>query len=288
MAFVDFHVHTLRSDGTETPESILAQARACGIGTLAITDHNYALDPAPYREAYPDIRLIQGCEFSSKYLNSKGKEQELHIVGLGFDPNHPLIQEVLRKNQPDRKPYINAILAKLRELDIHVGTYEELMSEHPHSLHVGRTHIAMKMHRLGYVSSPEEAFDEYIGGFGRRRAYVKNPLTYVSPQECIHAIREAGGIPILAHLYYYQLEEVEQRELLRLFKSLAGDRAGIETDYAAYSPEQRESLRRLAKEYALLPSAASDYHGKHKGETLAQGFPSEDFQALLSALGINE
>ena len=288
MAFVDFHVHTLRSDGVDSPETILAQARACGIGILAITDHNYALDPAPYTDAYPDIRLIQGCEFSSKYLNSKGQEKELHIVGLGFDPKHPLIQEVLRKNQPNREPYINAILAKLRELDIHVGTYEELIAEHPDSLHVGRSHIAMKMHRLGYVSTPEEAFDEYIGGFGRRRAYVENPLTYVSPQECIHAIKEASGIPILAHLYYYQVEEAEQRELLCLFKSLAGDRGGMETDYAAYSPEQRANLRKLAKEYDLLPSAASDYHGKHKGETLAQGFKEEDFQALLSALGINE
>lgn len=284
MAYIDFHVHTVLSDGMQTPETVVTEAEKCGIGIMAITDHNHTMDLTLLQQSHPGIRLVQGCEFSSKYIDQKGKEKELHIVGLGFDPRHPLIQEVLRKNQPDRRPYINAILAKLRALDIHIGTYDELMAEHPDSLHVGRTHIAMKMHRLGYTSSVDEAFDEYIGGFGKRRAFVENPLHYVTPEECVDAICAAGGIAVLAHLYYYKLEEGEQRQLLAHFKALAGERGALETDYAAYSSEQRLQLRKLAEEFDLIPSAASDYHGKHEGETLAHGFSEENFLPLLKAL----
>ena len=286
MAFVDFHVHTTVSDGMVEAEEVLKLAESCGIGVLAITDHNETPNLAPLQEKHPNLRLVQGCEFSCKYLNRKGEEKELHIVGLGFDPEHPLIREVLRKNQPNRRPYVEAILEKLRGLNIHIGSYEELVSQYPKSRHVGRTHIAMKMHELGYVQSTDEAFDEYIGGFGKRRAYVDNPLHYVSPEECVTAIRAAGGVAVLAHLYYYCLEEGEQRSLLRRFKELAGDRGAMETDYAAYDGEQRKALRLLAEEYDLIPSAASDFHGKHPGETLAHGYREENFRPLLRALSI--
>ena len=208
------------------------------------------------------------------------------MVALGIDPENAKLRAVLRNNQPDRRPYLSAILEKLRALGIDVGTYDELQAANPNSRHFGRMQIAKEMQRRGYVATADEAFDVYMGAHGQRLAYVANPLKYVTLEEAVEAILDAGGIPVLAHLYYYLLDVEGERALVRRFKELAGEKAAMEVHYAAYTPEQRESLAAIADEFALMHSCASDFHGNLADETLAHGFRREQCAPLLDALGL--
>ena len=280
-SYIDLHTHSCLSDGNLTPEALLTAAREAGIGILALTDHNATADLAPLREAFPEIRLIQGAEITCRYL-----DQELHVVALGIDPEDPKLRAVLKNNQPDRRPYLSAILQKLRALGIDVGTYNELQAANPHSRHFGRMQIAKEMQRRGYVATADEAFDVYMGAHGQRLAYVANPLKYVTLEEAVEAILSAGGIPVLAHLYYYLLDAEGERALVRRFKELAGEKAAMEVHYAAYTPEQRAALGAIADEFGLMHSCASDFHGNLADETLAHGFRREQCAALLDALGL--
>ena len=280
-SYIDLHTHSCLSDGNLTPEALLTAAREAGIGILALTDHNATADLAPLREAFPEIRLIQGAEITCRYL-----DQELHVVALGIDPEDPKLRAVLQNNQPDRRPYLSAILQKLRALGIDVGTYDELQAANPHSRHFGRMQIAKEMQRRGYVATADEAFDVYMGAHGQRLAYVANPLKYVTLEEAVEAILSAGGIPVLAHLYYYLLDAEGERALVRRFKELAGEKAAMEVHYAAYTPEQRAALGAIADEFGLMHSCASDFHGNLADETLAHGFRREQCAALLDALGL--
>ena len=142
------------------------------------------------------------------------------------------------------------------------------------------------MMERGYVKSIDEAFDIYMGAHGQRLAYVANPLEYVSLEEGVEAILAAGGIPVLAHLYYYLLDAEGERTLVRRFRELAGDRAAMEVHYAAYSQAQREALAAIADEFGLMHSCASDFHGNLEGETLAHGFIRAQCAPLLKALGL--
>ena len=36
----DLHIHTTASDGTWTPAELIEEAQRCGIGLLAVTDHD--------------------------------------------------------------------------------------------------------------------------------------------------------------------------------------------------------------------------------------------------------
>ena len=281
LPYIDLHTHTCLSDGNLTPEALLTAAREAGIGILALTDHNATADLAPLRESFPDLTLIQGAEITCRYL-----DQELHVVALGIDPEDPKLRAVLQNNQPDRRPYLSAILQKLRALGIDVGTYDELQAANPHSRHFGRMQIAKEMQRRGYVATADEAFDIYMGAHGQRLAYVANPLKYVTLEEAVEAILSAGGIPVLAHLYYYLLDAEGERALVRRFRELSGDKAAMEVHYAAYSPEQRAALGAIADEFGLMHSCASDFHGNLADETLAHGFRREQCAALLDALGL--
>ena len=279
--YIDLHTHTCLSDGNLTPEELLTAARAAGIGILAITDHNSTEDLTAWRAAFPELTLIQGAEITCRYL-----QHELHVVALGIDPEDPKLRAVLAQNQPDRRPYLTAILDKLRALGLDVGTYDELQAANPHSRHFGRMQIAKEMVNRGYVNSADEAFDIYMGAHGQRLAYVANPLKYVSLEEAVAAILSAGGVPVLAHLYYYLLDAEGERALVRRFKELAGDRAAMEVEYAAYDRPQRDALGKLADEFGLMHSCASDYHGNLEGETLAHGFDRVLSGPLLEVLGL--
>ena len=285
--YIDLHTHTCLSDGNLTPMELLTAARDAGIGIIALTDHNDTGDLTAYRAAFPELTFIQGSEITCRYHAPDGTEQELHVVALGIDPNHPKIRAVLANNQPDRRPYLTAILDKLLALGIDVGTYDELQAANPRSRHFGRMQIAKKMQKRGYVSSADEAFDVYMGAHGQRLAYVANPLKYVTLEEAVDAILSAGGIPVLAHLYYYLLDSEGERELVRRFKELAGDRAAMEVEYAAYSRQQRDALRSIADEFGLMYSCASDYHGNLEGETLFHHFDPSLCAPLLKLLGIS-
>lgn len=278
--YIDLHTHTCLSDGNLTPVELLTAARAAGISILAITDHNSTGDLTAWREAFPELTLIQGAEITCRYL-----QHELHVVALGIDPENPRLRAVLAQNQPDRRPYLTAILDKLRALGLDVGTYDELQAANPHSRHFGRMQIAKEMVNRGYVNSADEAFDIYMGAHGQRLAYVANPLKYVSLEEAVEAILSAGGVPVLAHLYYYLLDSEGERALVRRFKELAGEKAAMEVEYAAYDRAQRDALGKLADEFGLMHSCASDYHGNLEGETLAHGFDRVLSGPLLEMLG---
>ena len=279
-SYIDLHTHSCLSDGSLTPAELLRAAQEAGIGILALTDHNATADLKPLRDAFPELTLIQGAEITCRYL-----DQELHVVALGIDPENAKLRAVLRNNQPDRRPYLSAILEKLRALGIDVGTYDELQAANPNSRHFGRMQIAKEMQRRGYVATADEAFDVYMGAHGQRLAYVANPLKYVTLEEAVEAILDAGGIPVLAHLYYYLLDTEGERALVRRFKELAGEKAAMEVHYAAYTPEQRAALGAIADEFGLMHSCASDFHGNLADETLAHGFGREFCTPLLHALG---
>lgn len=284
LPYIDLHTHTCLSDGFRTPDELIDEAERRGIGILAITDHNRPADLPVLQAAHPRIRLIQGAEISCSYFDQEGVDHELHVVALGFDPAHPAMQEVFRQNQPDRRPYIETILGKLAKFGIDVGTYDSLCAAENQSSHVGRMHIARAMVDRGYVKTIDEAFDTYLGVHGKRLCYTPNPLRYVTVEQAVEGILAAGGVAVLAHLYYYCLSEQGNHDLLAHFSRLTGGRGGLETQYSIYDPTIRETLTALAKQYDLMPSCASDYHGQNPDETLDHRFPAQICRELLACL----
>lgn len=284
--YMDFHTHTTNSDGACTPMELCQRAQQAGIRILAITDHNYTGDLTALRTAFPEIRFVQGAEISCIDTDDTGKETELHVVALGIDPSNPKLQAVLAQNQPDRQPYIDAILDRLRSCGIDLGSYRDLCEKLNGKRHIGRMDIAKILMERGDVSSIEEGFDEYVGGHGKRRAYVPNKLRYVSLRDAVEAILDAGGIPVLAHLYYYLLNDEENDALLRRFKNLAGEKGAMEVYYSLYDQPCRETLLALSRKHGLMCSAASDFHGYSESDTLDHHFSSTDCGDLLGCLGV--
>ena len=279
--YIDLHTHSDRSDGLHSPRELCRRAVDAGLEVLAITDHNLFTDPRPLEPEFPGLKLVPGAEFSCWYAAPEGRDVELHIVALGCDPDNKEFNGLAARNHLDRAPYIGAILEKLRLLGMELGTYEDMVRMYPEKAYIGRRDVALLMKERGCVETVQEAYDLYIGAFGERRAFVPKPKGYASLEEVVQTILGAGGAAVLAHLYYYPLEDPEA--LVRRFKELGGQ--AMEVYYSTYTQEQTRSLQALAEKYGLMPSAASDYHGQGERDSLENGFTAESCKELLEYIG---
>ena len=273
--FIDLHTHTTLSDGGLSPQALIDEARRAGICTMAITDHNRLVETLKaLRKANPDMELIDGCEVSCLFLDSQGQQKEIHIIALGFDPEDPELKTLLERNKVDRTEKNRTILRLLEGYGIHLGTLEEVAARFPETSYVGRMAIARTMVDMGYVSSTDEAFDIYLGGGidQKKLAFVPEVLDFATLEEVVPVIAKTG-CPVLAHLPYYSLSEADNHRLIRTFKELGG--IAMEVEYRRYNRQQRDRLAEYAKQYGLLPSAASDYHSEAAGDTMANQFPME-------------
>lgn len=293
--FVDLHTHTTNSDGRLSPREVINAAYDAGIRVLAITDHNSTENLEDLRAEFPEMQLIQGSEVSAIYYDGAGVDHEVHIVALGFDPEDAGMRKLLADHQPDRRPYIERILAKLRENEIDLGTYDDIVKRFPDTKYIGRMTLARCLFEDGYTDSVDQSFDIYLSAHGARKAYVKNPLRYASLDEVVRTIIHASGIPILGHLLMYDLDNgsrtggEEKERLVSYFKQLVdyyGGVAGIEVYYTRYGMEDRLYLLKMARKHGLLISAGSDFHQQEAWETLHHRISASVADDLLKRLGV--
>lgn len=279
---IDLHVHSTCSDGSETPEELVAHGRRIGLSAMALTDHDNMVGAEPFLAACraQELTGIAGVEISAAIEEGPGS---LHILGYGLDPAHPLVKENLSRVLDGRAWRNERILAKLNELGLELEWSEVLACAGEDV--VGRPHIAQALIDRGYVSSVEEAFDRYLAK--GRPAYVDRYRLF--PAEGIRMIREAGGVAVIAHPFTWKTDETELERGIAELKEMG--LAGLEARYSEFSAEQTVSLLRMAKRLGLLATGGSDYHGQAKPDlALGKGFgslcvPDEALPPLLAAIG---
>ena len=254
---VDLHVHTTASDGSFAPEDVVRMAAEAGLQAIAITDHDNtnALQRCMDAGQMYDIEVIPAIELSADY-----KGIEVHILGYYIDPNAESLSDLLEIALINREVRNQKICARLREEGFAV-TMEELRERHPGTV-LGRPHIGLLMMEKGYVESVRQSFREYMG----KGAKLYVPKVNMPMERAISRILAAGGVPVLAHPYQYELPEPQLRELIELVISLGCK--GMECVYARYDEAQRSALCALAEEYGLIVTAGSDFHGTPKPDIL--------------------
>ena len=250
---IDLHVHSTESDGTLTPEDLVAEAKKVGLAAFALTDHDtcQGVCKAMPLAASAGIELIPGIELSTDY---HGKE--VHIVGLYIDIEN---EQLLKKTAEYRKcrSERNALMVEaLRKEGLSI-TMEELVAENPDCV-ITRANIARFLYEHGQIKSDREAFDRYIGD--HCNCYVGR--LKVASTDAVRLIKEAGGTAILAHPLLYGLSNTNLQKMIDELKPAGLD--GLEAIYSTYTTGEEQQMKRLARENGLLISGGSDFHGSNK------------------------
>ncbi|MDE0145986.1 MAG: PHP domain-containing protein [Nitrospira sp.] len=250
MARIDLHLHTRYSDGSLTPAEVVALAHHAGVTAMAITDHDI-VDGVPHamEAATPlGIEVIPGVELSSR-LN----EQELHVLGYFFDWQDSTFRDHLAQQRLSRNVRIPQIIERLNTLGLELS--EEEVKVKAGSDSIGRPHVAQVLVDKGYVQDTREAFERYLKEGAP--AYVSRMLS--DTRDVIAWIRNAGGVPVLAHPTWTRCQGEPLYRLCACLKD-AG-LLGLEVFYSSHNRKQTSRFLELAKRLDLLVTGGSDFHG---------------------------
>lgn len=251
---IDLHVHTTASDGTLSPTAVVRLAARRGITALAITDHDTVegVDEAIAAGAAEGVEVIPGVEMSAQW-----KRGIFHILGYFVRTDCPRLAKALERLKHGREERTHKILANLRDLDVHVSA-DEVNAEAGGGV-TGRPHIARVLAFKRYVSTVQEAFDQYLRR--GRPAYVEKEK--LDPIEILHLITDAGGLPVIAHPYTLVEDGLTALEVI-IQDLLPHGLEGIEAFCPKHTPEQVARFLDYAERYDLVVTGGTDFHGANK------------------------
>lgn len=251
MPNIDLHCHSTVSDGLLTPAQLVEHAAARGVTMLALTDHDDigGLDEARRVAAEKNITFINGVEISVNW-----RDQTLHIVGLGIDPDYPQLAQGLVSIRDGRTVRARNIAAQLDKFGIH-GSFEGACSHAGDGQLIGRMHFARFLVQRGYAKDAKSVFKKYL--VKGKPGYA--PHIWVPLSDAISWIRGSGGRAVIAHPGRYKLGRDALDELLLEFRALGGE--AIEVVTSSHTPEQSLLFARHTQRLGLLASRGSDFHG---------------------------
>jgi predicted metal-dependent phosphoesterase TrpH len=278
--FVDLHCHSTASDGSVPPREVVRAAVDAGLSGLALTDHDTVGGCAEARDEARKLGIdfICGIEISCEYP----RPGTMHLLGYGVDPTSTVLTDLTRRLIQGRSERNVRIVASLQEQGVAI-TLDEVLEQAKGGT-VGRPHFAAILVRKGYVNTTQDAFNKYLGQTGS--AYSDKET--VTAKRAIEMIREAGGLPVLAHPVQLKKENFGQLE--NAVKELVDyGLAGIETIHSDHREILINELFDLARRFNLIPTGGSDFHGSSKphirlGWAGNRRIPREMFDALCEAM----
>ena len=248
---IDLHVHTTASDGQYTPSQIIQKAAEKNIKVIAITDHDTTAGLEEAKKAGKEfgVIVVGGIEINITFPTG-----EFHLLGHGIkEPSESLINivETVRKNRTERNLQI---IQKMQEDSIQI-TAEELETDFPGTV-IGRPHFAAELVKHGVVKTRQQAFDQYLAR--GRKWYV--PRVCTNLDEAIVAIRESGGVPVVAHPMSLYLSWGRLPDFLT--DCYEKGVVGIEAFHPGARVTECLRLEELGRKIGFIITAGSDFHGE--------------------------
>ncbi len=248
---IDLHSHTDRSDGLLAPDRLVADAAAVGVRLLAVTDHDTLAGFRDLDDLPEGLVVIPGVEINSVADGIEALwEGELHVLGLGVDPDDEAFEAALVQQRARRVERFFRIVTRLRELGMPID--DQVADLQPaEGAALGRPKLARYLVAAGHAESVDDAMRRVLAR--GRPGYV--PRVGMGPRAAIEAIRAAGGLPVLAHF----ADAPARRGLVEELREMG--LGGLEVYYRHFAAETVGALRDLAGELGLVPTGGSDYHG---------------------------
>lgn len=280
--WVDLHVHTTASDGSESPRRLFEMARERGLAALGFCDHDSQGSVAEGLALAEEfgIELVPGCEIGIAHDPERGLV-ETDILAYYYDPAHDELNAVLQRLQVAKNKKLDLQLARLAEDGLRVPREEVLAGARGETIR--RPHIYQVLRKYHPEITPEVFYPS--SDFGGRW-YVSKEFS-LSLEDCVALVRRAGGVTCLSSPGSYNALYKKSRALVdpavdRMVEVCAA--AGVECLETIYSYHRNKPYYRsagetisaaelhalidhfeaLARRHGLTPTGGSDFHGTAK------------------------
>ena len=247
---VDFHMHSIYSDGVKSPEELLRHALDCNLSMMALTDHDEIDGIKALRTAQEQldpektIKIIKGCEFSADY-----KDKSIHILGYRFDETNKELRDFIEYFKSKREERIDEIIRRCNNAGYFISK-DELLKKFPKTQAYGRPHIGQLLIDGGYAKDINDVFKDIL----RKDSPCYVPKVKIEVPYIIDIIHKAGGLAVMAHPKLVTSDEY-------VVEMLAYDFDGMEVYHTKHNDDDVKRYKALAKEHNLFITGGSDYHG---------------------------
>ena len=258
----DLHTHTTWSDGALPAPVLPKLAARAGLAWLAISDHDTLL-PVEYAYAHPTaegVSLIPATELTAYDF---GRGRQVHILCYWPDRDCPELAAHCRTMAERR----NAVCTQsAKELEV-ISPQFKLEDARCMADEGGGVLFKSTLMRVLYEYGLADGIyqQDYKTLFGAKGGKVLHNPEYEPVDQVLAVIKAARGVAVFAHPSVYNSMELV-REL-----AAAGRIDGVEIEHPRNTPEDKEALRRLAKEYGLVTTGGTDFHGLHAGKARPLG-----------------
>ena len=254
---VDFHMHSIFSDGTDDIDSLLVKTK--DLEFFSITDHD-SIDSANYimNNGLNTPNYVTGVELSTKDMGDS-----VHILFYNYKPDNKVLKEVIKEIDDVRIRRLEERLDILKnDFDI---KFDKEDLDYLYSLdNPTKPNIASILIKNNYAVSVDEAIKIFLN---HRLKSTKLESTYV-----LNKLKDEEGILVLAHSLGGIGEKRIDREKVvdRINRFMECGLKGLECIYSLYDNDEQQFLLDIARKNNLIISGGSDYHGKNKKVSIAE------------------
>ena len=253
----DLHCHSTISDGTLSPTTLAARARANGVQLWALTDHDEisGQHEAASAAQAQGLDYLTGVEISVTFANTT-----VHIVGLGFDFDDAPLTYGLQETRGGRGARAQDMAQQLALAGI-PGAYEGALRYAGNPELISRTHFARYLVEQGVCHDTSEVFRRFLTE--GKPGFV--PHRWARLGDAVRWIREAGGVAVIAHPARYDLTPTEEYALFSEFSQHGGQ--AVEVVTGSHTPAEYAIYADMAREFGLAASRGSDFHSPQESHT---------------------
>lgn len=290
--WLDLHMHSgYSSDGEYAPERLMEMCAAAGIKAVALADHNTmrGVDEAAEAAGCLGMRYFPAIEIDCTHVG-----RNFHLLGYGVRRGAAAIEEIAQNVHQQELAASDELVSKVKALGFFFDE-KQVRAKAKNGV------IVAEMIAEVIFADPRNDENEFLQPFRAGGAKSDNPLVnffwafcaqgkpayvsmyYVSLATAVYAIKENGGVAVLAHpgANIGQNEEITASII----------KAGID-GIEAYSNYHDEATRKfyaaIAAKHHLLVTAGSDFHGKAKPAihlgTLGHPNPKGTFDCLTELI----
>ena len=248
----DLHTHTTLSDGSTPVERLPFLAARAGLTHLAISDHD-SVQSVRYAQEHPEqegVRLIPATELSA-FDYERG--EKVHLLAYWPDDCEALHRHCERIGRLRTEGNLKSAAA-LEAICPQFRTEDALAYAADGGV-LQKAHLMRALYDIGQADSIYGETYKRLFGSSKAPGPLWHEPEFSSVAEVLQTAKACRAVVVLAHPSVYHTMPLA-REL-----AAQGLIDGVEIEHPRNKPEDKQELYQLARQYELIVTGGTDYHG---------------------------
>lgn len=268
---IDLHIHTTYSDGADSLIDVLKKAEENKLEYISITDHDNCNAYKELNEIdisqYYTGKIIPGIEIKCSY-----NRRLIEVLGYKIDTDKMILwtQEFYKDKTRDilQQKYFDLLYDKCLKMNLILSPKDNIEFDSKKDWASAKIYNDIKSHIENKQLVPADMWEDF-NNFSKKYCgnpehilYIDKTQDYPTLQESIEAIKQAGGLVFLPHLFIHKWADNIYEVIDDILEKYEID--GIECYHSEFSDENIEYLLELCNDKKYFMSGGSDYHGSNK------------------------